>query len=126
MRPSRSDEAPVPAGPRSGPAPYAPLADGLRLRVRVTPRARADALGGIVADGKSVRLRLSVTAPPHAGEANAAVIALLARTLRLPKSTLTVVAGAGSREKTIAIRGDASTLAASIDARLASPPGDRR
>lgn len=106
--------------------PYSLAVDGLRLRVHVTPRARADRLGGVVAYGRGVRLRLSVTAPPHDGQANAAVIALLACTLRLPKSTIAVVAGAGSREKTIAIRGDGGALAARIDAHLAAAPGDRR
>lgn len=120
MRPSRSDEGPVPA------APFSVAADGVRLRVHVTPRAGANRIGEIMADGRAARLRLSVTAPPHDGEANAAVIALLARTLRLPKSALAVVAGAGSREKTIAIRGDAGALAASIEALLAASPGKGR
>lgn len=96
------------------------------MRVQVTPKARAERLTGVVADGKQPRLRISVSAPPHDGAANAAVIALLARALRLPKSSLSIVAGAGHREKTIAILGDGAAIAAGIDARVAAAAGERR
>lgn len=100
--------------------------DGARLRVQVTPKARAGRMGEVVGDGREARLRLSVTAAPHDGKANAEVIALLARSLGLPKSAFTIASGAGHREKTIAIRGDAATIAAEIDALLAQAAGDRR
>ena len=65
-------------------------------------------------------------ARPHDGAANAAVVALLARVLRLPKSSLSIVAGAGHREKTIAILGDGARIAAGIDAQLAAAVEQRR
>lgn len=102
--------------------PYSLAAGGLRLRVHVTPCAGADRVGAVVGDGRTARLKLSVTAPPHDGAANAAVVGLLARSLRLPKSAFSVVAGAGGREKTVAIAGDAAAIAARIDALPAARP----
>ncbi len=124
-RPSSEAGSP-PAAPARGPLPYTPAADGVRLRVHVSPRASRERIGEVVTDGRTARLRLAVTAPPHEGEANAAVIALLARALRLPKSALSVIAGHAGREKTIAVRGDATSLAAGIDALLATEQERRR
>ena len=67
---------------------------GAEFRLRVVPRAAREA---IVAEGD--RLRVSVTAPPTDGKANAAVRALLAQALGVAKSRLTLVRGATSREK---------------------------
>jgi hypothetical protein len=46
-----------------------------------------------------------VAAPPVEGAANAALIAFLAKTLGVPKSSLTIVSGAGARLKLIDIAG---------------------
>jgi len=62
-----------------------------------------------------VVLRIRVTAVPDKGKANAAVIALLAARLDLPKSALSVVSGETARFKTLALAGDAVALARSID-----------
>lgn len=51
------------------------------------------------------RIKVAVTAPPVDGEANAAVIALLADALGVSRSAVTVVAGAASRRKTIRVDG---------------------
>ena len=67
-----------------------------RLSVRVTPRAAQDRSEGFDADGV---LRLRVTAPPADGEANAAVVKLLARALRLPARDLVLVSGSTWRRK---------------------------
>jgi len=72
-----------------------------RIRVRVTPRAARDAIAGW-RDGV---LRARVTAPPVEGKANAALERLLAGALGLPKSAVAVVAGGGSRDKTVAVEG---------------------
>lgn len=71
----------------------------LLVALRVTPRAARDELtieGGVV--------RVRVAAPPVEGAANEAVIALLARRLHLPKSSITLVSGARNREKLVAIK----------------------
>jgi uncharacterized protein (TIGR00251 family) len=44
-------------------------------------------------------LRVRVTAPPDAGQANRAVIGLLAGTFRVPRSSVELVRGASSRDK---------------------------
>lgn len=86
--------------------------DGVRFVVRLTPRASRAGLNGVIAeaDGTPV-LRASVTAVPENGKANAALIALLAKSWRLPKSALTIVSGATDRRKTIHLAGDPAVLA---------------
>jgi uncharacterized protein YggU (UPF0235/DUF167 family) len=97
--------------------PYRAVPGGLRLNVRVTPNAGADRIDGfeIRADGNSV-LRLRVAAVPDRGKANAAVIALLARALAIPRSAVTLTAGETSRLKTLHLDGDPVRLAAALDA----------
>jgi uncharacterized protein len=65
------------------------------LRVRVQPRARANAVKGWRGEALSV----SVTAAPEGGKANRAVIALLADALSVPPSSISLVRGAASRDK---------------------------
>ena len=72
----------------------------LTLSVRVTPRASRDAL--TLEDGV---LRARLTAPPVEGAANEALVTLLAERLGLPKRAITIVRGAASRDKQIAISG---------------------
>jgi uncharacterized protein YggU (UPF0235/DUF167 family) len=92
--------------------------------VKVTPKARRNAIGGSIADPAAgpLRLKVAVTAPPADGAANEAVIALLAREWRLPRSALSVVAGAGDRRKTIRIDGDPAALAGRLEAWWAAQP----
>lgn len=79
--------------------------------MRLSPRSRADKITGIAAgaDGKPV-LKVAVSAVPEKGRANAALIALLAKVWRLPKSCLAVTSGQTSRQKTVTIAGDADAL----------------
>ena len=78
----------------------------LDLFLRVTPNASRDAIEGAeMRDDGQVRLRVRVTAQPEKGKANKAVTALLAKALRLPKSSFTVIAGETARDKTIRIAG---------------------
>ena len=86
--------------------------DGLTVALRLTPRARRNRVEGVVedADGRG-RLKISVSAPPRNGAANAALIKLLAKEWRLPRTSLTIVAGAGDRNKLLHIAGDADSLA---------------
>ena len=61
---------------------------------RVTPGARRNA---IKRDGSTIRV--SVTAPPEDGKANAVVATVLAQALGVAKSRLTLIRGATSRDK---------------------------
>lgn len=73
------------------------LADGQgRLALRVTPGASAEAIA-LGDAGLAVR----VTAAPEAGKANAAVLALLARALGVPKTSLEIVRGDTGRDKLV-------------------------
>jgi uncharacterized protein len=94
------------------PSPVTPVADGVRIRLRVQPRARRNQVDGLVAeaDGGGA-LKIAVTAAPESGAANEAVIALLAGEWGLAKSALTLVAGAADRRKTIKLTGDPQRLA---------------
>ena len=76
-------------------------AEGVRFEARVTPRASRSAVEG-VRDG---RLVVRVTAPPVDAAANTAVIALLADTLDVAKSHITLVGGERSRTKAFVVRG---------------------
>lgn len=51
----------------------------------------------------TTRLRARVTAAPEKGRANAALIALLAKTWGVPKSALDVASGQSDRSKVIAV-----------------------
>lgn len=73
----------------------------MRLAVRVQPRARTNALAGVVGGALKVRL----TAPPIEGAANAALIAFLAERLDVPRSALRVISGLHGREKVVGIGG---------------------
>lgn len=88
---------------------------GLGISLRVTPRASRTAIDGIAeeADGGQA-LKVAVTAPPDDGKANDAVIRLLAKEWRLPKTTLSIASGATSRRKTVMIAGDARALETTI------------
>ena len=93
-------------------SPVTPVADGVRLRLRVQPRARRNRVDGLAADaGGGNVLRIAVTAAPKSGAANDAVIALLAKELHLAKSALSLVSGAAGRRKVIKVSGDPQRLA---------------
>ncbi len=84
--------------------PFSETAGRLQLRVRVTPKASADRIGAVVADGGGERwLRVAVTAVPEGGRANKAVLSLLAKRWKLAKSALSVVRGATERRKLLEI-----------------------
>lgn len=74
------------------------------LSLRVTPNAGRDTIDGVETrdDGTSV-LRIRVTAVPDKGKANAAVIALLAKLLGVPKSSISIVSGETARNKTVLV-----------------------
>jgi hypothetical protein len=93
--------------------------DGLAIAIRLTPRGGRDSLDGIetLADGRQV-LKARVRAAPSEGEANAALIALLAKELHTSRSQMTLTAGAGARLKRIVVRGDAEALAAQLQRQL--------
>jgi uncharacterized protein len=73
----------------------------VRFAVRVSPRASREAFAG-VHDGA---LKVSLTAPPVEGAANAALVALFAKALGVPKRAVRIVAGESSRTKRVEVEG---------------------
>jgi uncharacterized protein (TIGR00251 family) len=71
------------------------------LRLRVAPGAARPGVVGRHGEAWKVR----VAAAPERGQANAAVIALLADTLALPRSSVSLVSGGGSRDKVVELAG---------------------
>jgi hypothetical protein len=91
--------------------PVEAVANGVRVTLRVTPRASRNRIDGVRLDAAGrAHLMVRVTAPPERGKANAAVVRLLAKAWRVPPSRLSVVAGAAGRRKTVHVAGDASRL----------------
>jgi hypothetical protein len=84
----------------------------LAFHLRLTPRGGRDAIEGWIAcaDGRE-HLKVRVSAPPEDGKANAALLALLARALEVPKSAIQIVAGENARLKTVAIHSTSPELA---------------
>ena len=77
---------------------------GFRLRVKARPRAAGDRIEGVVAGADGTRrLKVRVRAAPDKGAANAAIAKLLAKALGVPKSAVTLQAGAASRDKVFTV-----------------------
>jgi uncharacterized protein (TIGR00251 family) len=101
-----------------------PTRDGLRVAIRLTRRARSDRLVGIVATAAGGRaIKATVTAPAQDGQANEALLQLLARAWRLPRRDLSIVVGAASRTKTVRVAGDPHQLLVKLSGEIASLPG---
>jgi hypothetical protein len=91
----------------------------VRVTVRLTPRAASDRILGLAAEpeGGAV-LKVGVTAVPEDGKANAALVALLAKTWKLPKSAIAIASGATDRRKLLHIGTADAEEAASLARRL--------
>jgi uncharacterized protein len=87
----------------------------------VTPRGGRDDIDGIeqLSDGRSV-LKVRVRAIADGGEANRAVLTLLAKSLGVPKANVRLLSGATSRQKQVAVDGDPARLGEALR-QLTSP-----
>ncbi|MDI9819209.1 MULTISPECIES: DUF167 domain-containing protein [unclassified Legionella] len=72
----------------------------LLVQVRVKPDARQNAIALDVKEG----LQISLKASPQGGKANKMLIQYLSKLLRIPQKQLTIVRGAASRTKVLAIK----------------------
>lgn len=91
--------------------PWRSSTTGVSVALRVTPRGGRDGVDGIeqLADGRSV-LKVRVRAIADGGEANRAVLVLLAKSLGVPKASVSLLSGATSRLKQVAIARDPARL----------------
>jgi hypothetical protein len=89
----------------------------VRFVVSLTPKGHRDAIEGWMegADG-AAQLKARVAASPEDGKANAALIALLANSLAVPKAAIEIVAGKSARLKIVDVTGNAAALTASLEA----------
>ena len=87
--------------------PWQATADGIRIAVRVTPRASKS----VFLPGAPEYFAARLAAAPVEGAANTALTGLVAKTFGVAKRDVTLIAGETARLKRLAIKGDASVLA---------------
>jgi len=96
---------------------------GISVALRVTPRGGRDDIDGLetLADGRSV-VKVRVRAIADGGEANRAVMELLAKALGVPKARVKIMSGATSRLKQVAVDGDPAALGETLRSLTAARP----
>jgi hypothetical protein len=96
--------------------PWSLTPDGAAVAVRLTPKGGRDAIDGVdvLADGR-VALAVRVRALPAEGEANEALIRLIAKAVGVPSRDVTLVAGATARLKRLTIAGHGPTVIAALE-----------
>lgn len=84
----------------------------IQFAVRVSPRASRQGVEGLIRDETGAKfLKIAVNAPPEGGKANKEVLALLARTIGIAKSRLSLVSGESARKKIVRLEAaDAALL----------------
>ncbi|MGA2245617.1 MAG: DUF167 domain-containing protein [Verrucomicrobiota bacterium] len=97
---SRNPNSPTPQ-PTALPPFIASCPQGVRLAVRLQPRASVNEIGEALGN----ELKIKVTAPPVDAAANAALLELLAEKLRCAHGRIELVRGHTSRHKTILLHG---------------------
>jgi len=96
--------------------PWRIEANGLLVVIWLTPRGGCDAIDGIaqLADGRRV-VKVRVRAAASEGEANAALVKLIARSLGVAVRDVSLIAGATARLKRVRVSGAGATLAATLE-----------
>lgn len=93
---------------------------GLRLAVRLSPRAARNGVDGVAADAEGrALLKIRLTAPPVDGAANAALVDFLAEGLALRKADIDIKSGHAGRTKILHLAGDSAMLGARLEQLLA-------
>ena len=96
--------------------PWTEVAGGVIVVVRLTPKGGRDEIDRIeqLGDGKSV-LKTRVRAAASDGEANDALMRLLAKAIDVAPRQVNLLAGATARIKRLMIAGDGKALAAKLE-----------
>jgi uncharacterized protein (TIGR00251 family) len=85
--------------------------DGLKLKIKVAPKSSTNRIGKIELNGT---MKIYVTAPAEDNKANNAVIDLLAKSLKIAKSDITIISGHKTPLKTLLIKGESTQLATKL------------
>ncbi len=99
--------------------PWRIVPTGLRIRVRLTPKASQDVVEGLEETAEGPALKARVRAVPEDGAANSAATRLVAGWLGVAKSTVSLQSGSKSRIKVLQIEGEGAALAATAERLLA-------
>ncbi len=86
------------------------LQDGIKFCIRVIPNSSKCELAGIFDDC----LKIKLTVPPIEGRANKECIKFLSKLLNVPKTSIEIISGQTSKNKTIFIWGNSDELSRSI------------
>jgi uncharacterized protein YggU (UPF0235/DUF167 family) len=92
------------------------FANHISVSVRLTPNGGRDLIDGMEtgSDGDAY-LKARVSAVPEKGKANKALIILLAKTLGVPKSAISLLSGDTARKKILRIDGDPEDLSKKLE-----------
>ena len=103
--------------------PWAACADGLVVTVRLTPRGGRDLIEGVETRGDGLCVvKARVRAAATEGEANDALMRLLARAAGVAPSAVRLVGGATSRIKRLHVGGDSGAIAAALARTIEAAP----
>ena len=96
--------------------PWLVAANGIVVTIRLTPKGGRDAIETVerLSDGRSA-LKARVRAAASEGEANAALVKLVAKTLGVAVRDVSLVAGASARLKQLRVSGAGAALAATLE-----------
>jgi uncharacterized protein (TIGR00251 family) len=103
------------------PDPWRYSTQGISVALRVTPRGGRDEIDGVemLANGRAV-VKIRVRAIAEGGEANRAVMEILAKALGVPKAKVRLLSGVTSRLKQLAVDGDPQRLGEALRALTAA------
>lgn len=76
-------------------------ATGVTLWVRVSPRSSKNGVAGVIEGA----VKITLTAPPVDGAANAMLIETLAKLCKIPKSNISIISGQTARQKRVRLAG---------------------
>ena len=95
---------------------YRKEAGAIVVTVRLTPKSDRDAIMGVgqLSDDTEI-LKIRVRALPEDGAANAALVRLVAKSLKVPKSAVAIATGAQQRVKQVRVSGDPVELSRRIE-----------
>src|SRR6201747_788526 len=105
--------------------PWRYFTAGISVALRVTPRGGRDDIDGLetLANGRTV-VKIRVRAIAEGGEANRAVMELLAKALGVRKASVRMLSGTTSRLKQIAVDGDPAKLGDALRKLTAGKPAE--